>query len=111
MASYDPKTDSYSLRACSQSAGTVRNQTAPVLGVPNEKLRVTTEDVGGAFGMKTPVYPEYPAVCVAAQENRAAGGVDVHALRSLHDRYAGPGHGNRNRARARRGAENFLRCA
>ncbi|HZL38960.1 MAG TPA: xanthine dehydrogenase family protein molybdopterin-binding subunit [Pseudolabrys sp.] len=67
-AFYDPKTDSYSLRACSQSAGTVRNQTAPVLGVPNEKLRVTTEDVGGAFGMKTPVYPEYPAVCVAAKK-------------------------------------------
>jgi carbon-monoxide dehydrogenase large subunit len=67
-ASYDPKTDSYSLRACSQSAGTVRNQTAPVLGVPNEKLRVTTEDVGGAFGMKTPVYPEYPALCVAAKQ-------------------------------------------
>jgi aerobic carbon-monoxide dehydrogenase large subunit len=67
-AFYDPKTDSYSLRACSQSAGTVRNQTAPVLGVPNEKLRVTTEDVGGAFGMKTPVYPEYPALCVAAKK-------------------------------------------
>jgi carbon-monoxide dehydrogenase large subunit len=67
-ASYDAKTDSYSLRACSQSAGTVRNQTAPVLGVPNEKLRVTTEDVGGAFGMKTPVYQEYPAVCVAAKQ-------------------------------------------
>ncbi|HET7850978.1 MAG TPA: xanthine dehydrogenase family protein molybdopterin-binding subunit [Pseudolabrys sp.] len=67
-ASYDPATGLYSLRACSQSAGTVRNQTAPVLGVPNDKLRVTTEDVGGAFGMKTPVYPEYPALCVAAQK-------------------------------------------
>jgi aerobic carbon-monoxide dehydrogenase large subunit len=67
-ASYDPATGSYSLRACSQSAGTVRNQTAPVLGVPNDRLRVTTEDVGGAFGMKTPVYPEYPALCVAAKK-------------------------------------------
>jgi carbon-monoxide dehydrogenase large subunit len=67
-ASYDAKTDSYSLRACSQSAGVVRNQTAPVLGLDNSKLRVTTEDVGGAFGMKTPVYPEYAAVCVAAKK-------------------------------------------
>jgi carbon-monoxide dehydrogenase large subunit len=67
-ASYDAKTDSYSLRACSQSAGVVRNQTAPVLGVDNSKLRVITEDVGGAFGMKTPVYPEYAAVCVAAKK-------------------------------------------
>ena len=53
-ARYDAATDSYDLRACSQSAGVVRNQTAPVLGVEPGKLRVTTEDVGGAFGMKTP---------------------------------------------------------
>lgn len=67
-ARYDAKTGIYDLRACSQSAGTVRNQTAPVLGVGNDKLRVTTEDVGGAFGMKTPTYPEYPALCVAAKK-------------------------------------------
>jgi carbon-monoxide dehydrogenase large subunit len=65
---YDAKTDSYDLRVCSQSAGTVRNQTAPVLGVTPDKLRVTTEDVGGAFGMKTPTYPEYPALLVAAKK-------------------------------------------
>lgn len=67
-ARYDAKTDSYDLRVCSQSAGVVRNQTAPVLNVEPSKLRVTTEDVGGAFGMKTPVYPEYPALCVAAKK-------------------------------------------
>ena len=38
------------------------------MGVPNEKLRVITEDVGGAFGMKTPVYPEYIAVLVGAKK-------------------------------------------
>ena len=38
------------------------------MGVPNEKLRVITEDVGGAFGMKTPIYPEYPALLVAASK-------------------------------------------
>jgi carbon-monoxide dehydrogenase large subunit len=67
-AAYDPKTDSYDLRVCSQSASTVRNQTAPVLGIEPAKLHVTTEDVGGAFGMKTPVYPEYPALLVAAKK-------------------------------------------
>lgn len=65
---YDAKTESYDLRACSQSAGVVRNQTAPVLKVEPGKLRVVTEDVGGAFGMKTPTYPEYAAVCVAAKK-------------------------------------------
>jgi aerobic carbon-monoxide dehydrogenase large subunit len=67
-ASYDSKTETYHLRACSQSAGTVRNQAAPILGVANDKLHVITEDVGGAFGMKTPVYPEYLALLVAAKK-------------------------------------------
>jgi carbon-monoxide dehydrogenase large subunit len=67
-ARYDAATGSYDLRACSQSAGVVRNQTAPVLNVEPSKLRVATEDVGGAFGMKTPTYPEYAAVCVAAKK-------------------------------------------
>lgn len=66
--SYDTKTETYTLYACSQSAGTIRNQTAPILGVEPNKLRVITEDVGGAFGMKTPVYPEYLAVLVAAKK-------------------------------------------
>jgi carbon-monoxide dehydrogenase large subunit len=65
---YDPNTDSFTLYACSQSAGTIRNQAAPILGVPNDKLRVYTQDVGGAFGMKTPVYPEYLALLVAAKK-------------------------------------------
>ncbi len=34
---------------------------------PREKLRVITEDVGGAFGLKTAAYPEYPALLVAAK--------------------------------------------
>jgi carbon-monoxide dehydrogenase large subunit len=67
-ASYDAQNESYMLRCCSQSAGTVRNQTAPILGVPNDRLKVVTEDVGGAFGMKTPVYPEYVACLVAAKK-------------------------------------------
>ena len=41
---------------------------AAIMGIPNEKLRVITEDVGGAFGMKTTVYPEYPALLVAARK-------------------------------------------
>ncbi|HET9174971.1 MAG TPA: xanthine dehydrogenase family protein molybdopterin-binding subunit [Pseudolabrys sp.] len=64
---YDKATDRYTLHVCSQSADSLRNLIAAVMGVPNEKLRVITEDVGGAFGMKTPPYPEYPALLVAAR--------------------------------------------
>ena len=65
---YDKASDSYTLYACSQGADSLRGQGAAIMGVANEKLRVITEDVGGAFGMKTPVYPEYPAILVAAKK-------------------------------------------
>ncbi|HYC18565.1 MAG TPA: xanthine dehydrogenase family protein molybdopterin-binding subunit [Pseudolabrys sp.] len=65
---YDKANESYTLYACSQSADSLRALNAAVMGVPNEKLRVITEDVGGAFGMKTPPYPEYPALLVAARQ-------------------------------------------
>jgi len=65
---YDRGNDSYTLHVCSQGADSLRNQTAAVMGVPAEKLRVITEDVGGAFGMKTPPYPEYPALLIAARQ-------------------------------------------
>ncbi|MGA7387152.1 MAG: xanthine dehydrogenase family protein molybdopterin-binding subunit [Pseudolabrys sp.] len=65
---YDKANDSYTLYACSQGADSLRGQAAAIMGVPNEKLRVITEDIGGAFGMKTPVYPEYPALLVAGRQ-------------------------------------------
>src|SRR6478752_8680619 len=67
-ASYDPANDSYFLRCCSQSARALRDGLAPILGVPAQRLRVVTEDVGGAFGLKTGPYPEYLAILVAARK-------------------------------------------
>ncbi|MEJ0069297.1 MAG: molybdopterin cofactor-binding domain-containing protein [Pseudomonadota bacterium] len=45
----------------------MRDQVAGVMGIPIERLRVTSDDIGGAFGMKTSAYPEYPALLVAAK--------------------------------------------
>jgi carbon-monoxide dehydrogenase large subunit len=67
-ASYDAANDSYYVRCCSQSARALRDGLAPILGVPNQRLRVVTEDVGGAFGLKTGPYPEYLAILVAARK-------------------------------------------
>ena len=67
-ASFDPASETYHLRCCSQSARALRDGLAPILGVPNPRLRVTTEDVGGAFGLKTGPYPEYLAILVAARK-------------------------------------------
>src|ERR1019366_6350830 len=65
---YDATTESYTLYACSQGADSLRGMGAAIMGVPNDKLRLITEDVGGAFGMKTTIYPEYPALLVAARK-------------------------------------------
>jgi aerobic carbon-monoxide dehydrogenase large subunit len=65
---YDAAKDSYTLHACSQSAEGMRGQAASIMGLANDKLRVITGDVGGAFGMKTTCYPEYIAVLVAARK-------------------------------------------
>jgi carbon-monoxide dehydrogenase large subunit len=67
-ASHDKATDSYLLRVCSQGARVMRDSMAAVMGVPKEKFRVTTDDVGGAFGLKTGPYPEYIAMLVGARK-------------------------------------------
>jgi carbon-monoxide dehydrogenase large subunit len=64
---YDAAAESYTLRACSQSADGMRAQAASIMGVQPDKMRVITADVGGAFGMKTTCYPEYIALLVAAR--------------------------------------------
>ena len=44
-----------------------RNLLSGILGVPVEKLRVLTGNVGGSFGMKASAYPEYICLLHAAK--------------------------------------------
>jgi aerobic carbon-monoxide dehydrogenase large subunit len=69
-ADFDPANAVYTLRCGSQGVYVLRNQIAAIIGVRPEQIRVVTDDVGGAFGMKTPVYPEYIALLVAARRLR-----------------------------------------
>ena len=46
----------------------MRDNVAAAMGVEPKHVRVLTEDVGGAFGLKTSNYPEYPALLVAARK-------------------------------------------
>ena len=66
-ARYDAAEQAYTLRCCSQGANAVADQVSAIMDIPRERLRVFSEDVGGAFGMKTPAYPEYVALLVAAR--------------------------------------------
>ena len=45
-----------------------RNLLSSILGVPVEKVRVLTGNVGGSFGMKASAYPEYICLLYAARE-------------------------------------------
>src|SRR5207245_4569785 len=51
-----------------QGAGLMRHQLSAVLGVPPEKIRVSAEEVGGGFGVRFNVYPEYCAALFAARK-------------------------------------------
>jgi len=56
------------LHASSQGAHLLRGILAEaVFGVPEDRLRVVTPDVGGGFGVKIFVYPEYVMVLCAAR--------------------------------------------
>ena len=65
---YDPGSGVYALTAGTQGVHLVRNVMAKhVLKVPARSVRVVTPDVGGAFGVKLWVYPEYALVLFAAR--------------------------------------------
>jgi len=57
----------YVLRAGTQGVFGMRGSLAKVMGVDAKELRVLTGQVGGSFGMKSSVYPEYPALLHAAK--------------------------------------------
>ena len=73
-----------------------------IMNLPKERLRVITEDVGGAFGLKTGAYPEYIAQMVGAKLDQPPGALDVDALGGLPQRRPGARHRDRSRACARR---------
>ena len=101
-ASYDPATDTYTMRACSQSAGTMRDNILGIMNIPKEKLRVITEDVGGAFGLKTGAYPENIAHAGRSKEIWPAAPLDVDPVRGVPERQPGARHVFGGRACARR---------
>lgn len=68
IAAYDPGDERWTLQTCSQGVMAMRNNIAnDILGVKPEKVRILTGNVGGSFGMKSAVYPEYPCILFAAR--------------------------------------------
>jgi carbon-monoxide dehydrogenase large subunit len=68
LAEYDPREDRYTLRCTVQGPHTIRRFIASdIFKVPETKFRVISENVGGGFGMKGGLYPEYVLSSLAAR--------------------------------------------
>ncbi len=66
LCEYDAETGRRTLRLGSQNVHGLLGGLSATLGVPKETLRVIVEDVGGAFGIKSGLYPEDVIVAYAA---------------------------------------------
>jgi carbon-monoxide dehydrogenase large subunit len=67
LAEWDAGAGRYTLYAGLQSVHQLAANLARVLGVPADRVRCVTGDVGGGFGSKIQVYPEYAALAWAAR--------------------------------------------
>ena len=64
---YLPAEDRYIIHSPVQRAHPYRNEIAKVMKIPESKVRVICIDVGGSFGMKTPVFNEAPLTMFASK--------------------------------------------
>lgn len=67
LAEYDTASGRYSLAVGTQSPHRMAEALSIAMGVPLDRLRVASEDTGGAFGMKNSLYPEYVLALLAAR--------------------------------------------
>ncbi|MGY6569389.1 MAG: xanthine dehydrogenase family protein molybdopterin-binding subunit [Salinarimonas sp.] len=68
IAEYDAQSGRWTMHMGSQGVFGMRNLLArQILGVEPDKVRIRTRHVGGSFGMKSAVYPEYVGLLHAAR--------------------------------------------
>ena len=67
LAAYDAASGTYNIYLPTQGMADVRGGFAHVAGVAPEKIRIHANDVGGGFGVRNEVYPEFAALFLAAR--------------------------------------------
>jgi len=67
IGEFDPREERWTLHSCSQGVFGLKNMLRDILNAPADKVRVLTGNVGGSFGMKAAVYPEYVCILHAAK--------------------------------------------
>jgi carbon-monoxide dehydrogenase large subunit len=68
LAAYDAESERYTVYAGNGGAVRLKNDLAKILTVPPENVRVLMQDVGGNFGTRGMIYPEFALVAWAAKK-------------------------------------------
>jgi carbon-monoxide dehydrogenase large subunit len=98
LGEYDAATDRLHLTASAAGAHAIRDLlAASVFRIPREKLRVSIPDVGGGFGMKNVLYPEWVLVLFAARRLKRP----VQWIGERNEEFLGSVHGRDSVVRAR----------
>jgi carbon-monoxide dehydrogenase large subunit len=66
VADVNPATGQATIWMTSQAPHAIRTVFALVAGLPEEKIRIISPDIGGGFGNKVPVYPGYVVATAAS---------------------------------------------
>ena len=91
IGDYNAADDHYTLHTGLQRVFGYRAELASkVLKVPESRIRVVTGDIGGSFGMKSPIFPESPLVLLASKLIGRPGEVDRHPFGFVPERRSGP---------------------
>jgi carbon-monoxide dehydrogenase large subunit len=67
LGAFDPATGEYTLYAGGGGAVRYKKELIQIFGVDADQIRVVTKDVGGNFGTRNRLFPEYPLVMWAAK--------------------------------------------
>ena len=68
IGEYDAAAQKWTLYSTSQGVHGMKTSLMDILGAPADKVRVITGQVGGSFGMKAAVYPEYVCILHGARQ-------------------------------------------
>ncbi len=67
VGEYDAATQRYTLHAGSGGVHRQKRELSMILNIPLESVRVVTHDIGGNFGTKNSLFPEFPLVVWASK--------------------------------------------
>ncbi len=97
LATFDPATGVFSLVISGQGVHGIRDDLATVFGLPPDQVHVACPDVGGGFGVKNQLYPEYIIALWAARHL----GRPVRWASGHGEDFISTAHGRDNLTRAR----------